>query len=190
MTDMTPQTRELNGEEKTRWLTILFIGFALLCFATSTFLNIGGNTVLSEQVSPLGDIVGPITTNTSNQSYLVNVSGHIDRDNSWKFVSVEVLDHKKDYLFAFGDELWRESGYDGSHWSEFKTSFEHNFTLQKPGTYYLKIEGETGTATSHEIKVRVTSMKASSLAHFVLAVLFGAVGVFLGWTYYENYIDG
>lgn len=187
MANNAADARDLTSDDTFFWLAVVLTVFALLCFVTSASLDKSSRDVLSERVAPTGGVIGPITTTSKNQSYHIEVSSSLPTDQTWKFVTVDVLDQKKDFLFAFGKELWKQSGIDeGQRWSERVTRFEHKFTLQERGSYYLKVNVELGNAVQREIRVHVKELKGSGLAHFVLAIIAGALAVLCGWIYYEN----
>ena len=182
------EVRDLTRVELFLWLTIVLTVFSLLCFATSAALNYTGRNVLSKQVAATGGVIGPISAPSANQSYHVGVASDLPSFQTWKFVSIDVLDEKKEFLFAFGSDLWKQSGYDGGeYWSEWVTQFDHKFTLKEPGNYYLQVNVDVGSAEQRVIKVRVRQLTGSSLAHLVLAIFAGIAAIVCGWIYYESY---
>lgn len=92
-------------------------------------------------------------------------------DQSWTFVEAELLDDDKDYIFSFGNELWRESGRDSDGpWSETDDSLSMKLTIPDPGQYYLNIKTQ-GTVTPESLHVRVVRRLGSSIPHFAFGVL-------------------
>lgn len=155
------------------------IVFALICLLTSLVFNTGC-TVVKETISTPGS-VGPITTTKRNTVFQINVKAHVST-NSWAFVSGEVLDSQKNYLFSFGQELWKERGvdYNGESWSESDVKYDIKVTLPKPGTYYIKFVSESGssgykpgTVDGPSIKtgVVITKKRGSSLPHMWVGIL-------------------
>ena len=89
-----------------------------------------------------GGTLGPIHVEGDRGIYKIHVSQRIINDNDWSYVTGEVLDENKNYLFGFGQEFWKASGYDSEgHWTERKTDYATKVTLQK-GTYFLNFEFE------------------------------------------------
>ena len=105
------------------------------------------------------------------------------------------LDQDKNYLFGFGKELWKESGFDSDgSWTEQDTDLNIKITFNKSGTYYLRFNADsnnTGTSTtssfnsqsnsSSDLQVTVSPKRGSSLIHFILACisLILGIGLFL-----------
>lgn len=182
-------------------LAKILIIFAALCFFTSLVFSCGSRvaretvtfsseTVLNSSEGE-GQTVGPIRVNSSNTVYEVSVSAKSLSSNSWASITGQVLDSQKQYLFAFGKELWRESGYSGGEsWSESDTSFDMKVTIKKPGEYYLRFTSEAGRTNSYSSSavsppsalVIVSKKAGSSLPHMwagilalVLAVVFNEI---------------
>ncbi len=150
----------------------IFLGFAALCFFTSLFLNMTVGTKLEESIPPAGGTVGPIEVKSDFSVYLIKVKQGLS-DGSWSFVGGDVLDENKNYLFGFGKEFWRESGYDSDgRWQESDTSFDMKVTFPKKGKYYLKFNAEMSQSRpGGTIKLTVLPKRGSSLAHISLGIL-------------------
>ncbi len=165
---------------------LLFLGYAVLCFITSFWFNSNiGKAALNEQVPPQGGIVGPLDVKERNAVYLITVQQNVD-DGKWSFVSGDVLDVNKNYLFGFGGEFWDERGRDSDGpWHEKKEDFELKVTFPDPGKFFLEFKSEMKTSDSgREINVQVKKKRGSSLAHFILG-LFSIIAA-MGILFYTN----
>ena len=90
-----------------------------------------------------GRLVGMITVDDmvhviqeENTVLLVELKQPLVNDG-WSYVNGEVMDQAENVLFAFGAEMWRESGYDGGHWTETQNTYDFKVTMPKPGTMIM-----------------------------------------------------
>lgn len=152
-------------------------GFSALCLLTSLVLNLfAGSDLLTDTVSSKGGNIGPITLKKDNTVLLAEVSQDVPRDH-WSFIGLELQDHTKTYLTSFGDELWSEDGYDseGYYWQESVKNYTAKVTVNKAGTYYLKVTPDNnfkpGQQRSHKIKVQLQTQSFSTIPHFAAAII-------------------
>ena len=174
----------LKGKEKSRELSkisIVLICFAIVCLISSWVINWNRGSIGRVQLPPEGGMVGPITVTKDRTVYQISVSQDIRQDNSWSFVTGEVLDKNKEYLFSFGKEFWKESGYDSDgRWSEKETKYDMKVTLEK-GTYYLNFESQKSRegGAQNSIWVIVKQKGGSALPFFVSGIIALIIGVIL-----------
>ncbi len=172
----------------------ILIAFSMLCFITSCFMNMNTDSVIKESIPITGGEIGPIEVSKDYSVYNVHVEKYLN-NNSWSFIGGDVLDQDKNYLFGFGKELWKESGFDSDgRWAEQDTDMNIKITFNKAGIYYLRFNDEssnTATSTTSSfnsqsnrlsgLQVTVSPKLGSSLIHFILGciALITGVGLFL-----------
>ena len=180
-TDKKKQSKDI-----TRIIGIL-IAFSILCFITSCFMNMNTDSVIEKSISVTGGEIGPVEVSKDYSVYNVHVKKYI-RNNSWSFVGGDVLDQDKNYLFGFGKELWRESGFDSDGpWTEQDTDLNIKITFNKAGIYFLRFNAESeGTRISSfdsvsdslsDLQVTVSPKRGSSLIHFILGCIAFIIGI-------------
>ena len=168
----------------------MLIAFSMLCFITSCFMNMNTDAVIKKGIPLTGGEIGPIEVNTDYSVYNIYIEKHLS-NNSWSFVGGDVLDQDKNYLFGFGKELWRESGFDSDGpWTEQDTDLNIKITFNKAGTYYLRFNDESSSTTTSainsfnpqpdslsDLQVTVSPKRGSSLIHFILGCISLVIGV-------------
>jgi len=161
----------------------VLIGFAAVCFITSLIMNRDIGTSYKASFSSFGGELGPINVKKNYSVYEISIKQSLHYNGAWSFVGGDVLDENKNYLFGFGKELWKASGYDSDGpWSEEETKYDIKTTFPKKGIYYLRFKAESNQESTSDIHVKVSPKQGSSLAHFVLAILCLIMGVGL-WVY-------
>jgi hypothetical protein len=160
---------------------LIFLFYAGLCFMTSLYFNSSSGDVIKGNLLSTGGIIGPINVEKNNAVYSINVNQKLNKSGDWSFVSGDVLGANKEYLFGFGKEFWRESGYDSDGaWSEKNDNFEMKVTFYKAGTYYLNFKTEMSSESAgSKVYATVEPMKGSSLAHFTLGFFSIIIGLFI-----------
>ncbi len=155
-----------------------FFIFGVACIVTSIVLGCDSGKPQKYQLPPEGGLIGPITYNQDNTIIQIDVNQNIAYDRDWAFITGELLDQNQKYLFGFGDEFWKESGYDSEGaWSERVTSFDTKVTIPKKGTYYFRISNEKSQRVTTPIIVTISQKIASGLAFMVAGVLSMIVAV-------------
>lgn len=165
---------------------LIFLGYAVLCFITSFWFNSNvGKGALKATIPASGGIIGPLLVKEKNSVYLVTVSQNVN-DGAWSFVSGDVLDENKNYLFGFGAEFWDERGRDSDGpWHESNERFNLKITFPKPGKFFLNFQSEMKTSMAgSSINVALKKKRGSALAHFILG-LFSIVAA-VGILFYAN----
>lgn len=165
---------------------VIFLGYAALCFITSFWFNSNvGKVALLDSTPASGGIVGPLHVKEKNTVYLISISQGVD-DGSWSFVSGDVLDENKNYLFGFGGEFWEEHGRDSDGpWHEKKENYDLKVTFPEKGKFYLKFESQMKSPhAGNNITIKVEEKRGSSLAHFVLGVF--SIMAAMGILWYAN----
>ena len=140
---------------------------------------------LTDRLPSTGGIVGPLEITEAGTvleirvDQALNLSGgrrSFGTRSTWSFVSGEVLDAEQEYLFGFGDELWKESGYDGTYWTEAKDDYELKVTMPEAGTYYLEFTtelpqiGRAARGSAGPIVVRIDRATGSAIPHLMLGI--------------------
>ncbi|HJL14832.1 MAG TPA: hypothetical protein RMH99_04200 [Sandaracinaceae bacterium LLY-WYZ-13_1] len=162
------------------------MGIGVISLLTAAYFTTG-ERVLSERLPPNGGMVGPIQIAEPNTVLNIHVNQSLNlpsgrssfgTNSTWSFVSGEVLDAEQEYLFGFGGELWKESGYDGTHWTESKDDYELKVTIPDAGTFFLEFSTELppGATNPGEIRVAIEKKRGSAIPHFI----FGIVAILLG----------
>ncbi len=160
---------------------IVLLGFAVIfLFTSAIFHGCNADKVIRKTLPTTGGLVGPIEVKKDRSVYLIEVGQNIHRDFDWSAVSGELLDAKKEYLFGFGKEFWKESGYDEGPWTEKVTSYKMKITIPKRGTYYFNFEVEKAVGVKTNVIVNISRKYASSLPFFWFGILFLIVGVAIG----------
>ena len=154
-------------------IAIVLLAFAGLCFITSLILNMNVGSKIKESIPSSGGMVGPVEVKKDYSVYLIKVKQSLNSYGTSSFVSGDVLDEKKEYLFGFGKEFWKETGYDSDgRWSEAVTDYDVKLTFPKKGTYYLAFNTEMSSPRAGGVvQVTVQPKRGSSLAHFVLGII-------------------
>jgi hypothetical protein len=124
--------------------------------------------------------VGPIVVENPGEVFEVIVRANLP-DNHWSFIEVELLDNNEEYLYSFGQELWRESGRDSDgNWSESKRDFDTKLTFPVTGYYYLNFIIESKNSRHPKsLDVKVIKRRGSDIPHFWAAVLSLVIGLIL-----------
>ena len=159
----------------------IFIGFALLCFLTALILHGDSSFRLTDKISVQGGEIGPIEVKKDNSVFEFKANQSINY-GKWSYISAELLDSNKNYLFSFGKELWAEAGYDQGPWQESDTKIASKFTIKKAGEYYIRLKSENSGGTLSNINVSVNRKNGSSLPHLVAGIFGLLIGVFLYYT--------
>ena len=164
--------------------SVIFIVFGLLCFLTTLIMNGQTTKSLKQTISSDTAEIGPIEVKKDRSVLELNAEQTHLTSGQWNYVRGEVLDQNKNYLFSFGKELWAESGYDSDGpWQESDKSMSSKFTIQKAGTYYIRLTSENSqtTQTAFEkdtnIIVSVEQKRGSTLPHFVAGILSLIIGI-------------
>ncbi len=155
------------------------IAFALLSFVSALFFNVTTGGEISKVLPPKGGIVGPIAIDKDRTVLQITVAQDIRSDGAWNQVEGAVLDEQKNHLFSFGEEFWKESGYDdGGSWTESKTDYTIKVLLQR-GTYYLGFQAEQVNQVTGSIQIIAKKKGGSAVPLFTAGVIALILGVIL-----------
>ena len=158
-------------------IAVVLIVFGVVCLITAGLFSISRGASIQQNLPPEGGIVGPLEVKKDNTVYLINVFQFVRNDNDWSAVTGNVLDQDKNYLFGFGQEFWKESGYDSDgRWTESKTTYDMKVTLPE-GNYYLEFEADRSPTIDSGISVSVSKKMGSSLPFLVAGILSLILGV-------------
>ena len=164
----------------------LLMGFAILCFVTSFVMNSSSGDVV-DQTLDSETLIGPVTNKKANTVYFVKVNQNLGNGAS-NYISIDVLNSKKEYLFAFGKELWWEEGYDSDgRWTEGTKNVEMKITIKDIGDHYFRISPDSKVGS---MRVTIEQKRASSLPHTILGIIsiVLAIGI-LVYYYRERIVD-
>jgi len=112
---------------------------------TGTTVRLGS----SDQADDRLGLLGPIEVPRGNINVGVRAQQEIEDGagsyyQRWNFITVTLLDENKEYLMSFGGDVWNYAGYDdGEHWEETDESFQTTLRIPSPGTYFVRLEGES-----------------------------------------------
>ncbi|MDA9817847.1 hypothetical protein N9C35_02265 [Flavobacteriaceae bacterium] len=171
--------RQNSSEVDFKKIATVFIICALVSLATAWFYSFNKEFTAKATFSPENNaIIGPIYTKKHKETYNISILANIPLQ-SWSFIEGEVLDSSKEYLFSFGKELWRESGYDSEGpWQENNNSYDVNITLPKVGIYYLNFKTENAQKLK-SFSVIVNKKNGSSLPHLWFGIFTLIIGIIL-----------
>ncbi len=168
-------------------LALVFIGFAILYFATGFFFDSSLKTMRAKDF-PTSRMFGPIDTTKPNTVVEISMRNRFLRQ-SWSFVEVEILKQDKNRLLSFGGEFSHEQGRDADGpWSESQTDRNVRVTLPDPGKYYLKFNAEGGrmgalgasaTTDRTRLDIRVVYKRGNSTIFNLLGIIVLIIGVVL-----------
>lgn len=165
------------------FIAAAFIVFGLLGLLTSLIYSVDVGPTFRQSLAANNvenkKEFGPIRVLKFNQAYEVIISADIPIQK-WAFIEGEVLDGNKEYLFAFGKELWHEKGRDSDgYWVEKENSYSLKTTFPKPGNYYLRLNLQGDVKSDYTVIVRVTKKLGSSIPHFIFGIIALLIGIVL-----------
>ncbi len=175
-------------QEGVNWgrVALVFLAFAILFFVTSWVM--GWSAEEKTKTIRASQLYGPIVVTKPRTVYEITLRTQLPRQ-SWQFIEAELLDAKKEYLFSFSKELYRESGRDSEgSWSETVNSLDMKLTVPAPGQYYLRfkvdggeLRGKTATdlATRTKLTVTVARKLGSSIPHLWVGLIVLIIGLVL-----------
>lgn len=160
----------------------VFIIFGVLGLITAWIFSMETEQLFEKRFVPRGAELeggietefGPINVRKRMVTYNISIDANLPLQ-SWSFIEGTVLDSRKQYLFAFGKELWHERGSD---WHESVDEIDMKVTFPSPGTYYIRLKTESNQEPK-EVKIKVTKMRGSSLLHFWFGVICLITGIVL-----------
>ncbi|MDN5862179.1 MAG: hypothetical protein L0H19_01895 [Salinisphaera sp.] len=178
----------MSEPQKKSWmgrLVLPLLGFGVICLITAFFLSfIASDQLLLDKVPATGGVVGPFTIKEDGTVLVAEVSQSLPLQ-TWSFVSLALLDQKKQWLIGFGNEFWHEAGYDGGRWEQAVSSYEATLTIPKDGQYYMQVKPENNmrpaAAAGNEITVRLTTRGFSTIPHFAAGMIAIIAGLILSF---------
>lgn len=151
-------------------ISLLLVLFGLFSFGTAIVVN-SPKVLLQKELSEKINIIGPIEISKKNTVLSVSLKQNLASNGAYNYVTAELLDNKKEYVFGFGDEFSFETGRDSDgQWTEQKNKFSVKLTIPKAGKYYFKFSTESNIDTDKTIKVNVSTQKGSTLPHTLLGI--------------------
>jgi len=126
--------------------------FAALCFATSFYLDlapVGAEKPETQSLNSAGGEFGPIRVTRDNRVYQIKVRQNLsipyNSNGISRFIGGEILDEQKNFLMAFGNDVWIERDSEGI---DSKKGFDIWVTFPQKGVYYLRFTSENGDDTA------------------------------------------
>lgn len=143
---------------------LLLAGFGIICLIAAMIMSMDVGEPQITSLTKEGGKFGPIVTRDHNEVVKIELRQRLPL-MKWSAVDVEVMDENGNYLFAFGDEFWHETGRDSEgRWEEAKHKYSLAVTFPQPGSYFLNISAEGNATNSNpHISVRVRHELGSSL---------------------------
>lgn len=144
-------------------LAIIFFIFSVISFIAISQLDTNTSVPIKTALSKNGGIVGPVDIQKDNTVCIIKSYQDVGLNQS-SFVTGNVLDENKEYLFGFGKDLWNEEGYDDGYWHETENNYETRVTFPIKGKYYFEFETEaTDSNQISDMYVEIVQKQASSL---------------------------
>jgi len=173
-------------EDSVDWgkVASVFMVIGVLSLLTAWIYSFDTNQVLNVPINhqqilhPEKAVFGPINVAKYHETYTITIKASMT-SQSWAFVSGQVLDRNKHYLFSFGKGLWDEEGRDSDgYWHETDNTYSMLVTFPEPGKYYFKLEYEYNKAP-RVMTLQVSKQLGSSIPHFWLGIFLLMIGVVL-----------
>ena len=163
---------------------ISFILFGVICLITALVLSSSTEDTIKKTFPAEGGKFGPIEIQKQNEVIKIRVSQDV-ANRQWSTIEAEVVDAKNQYLFAFSEGLWFETGRDSEgQWQEGKRNYDIPITFSKRGSYYINFKSEnSGSAGVGQIRVEVTKKLGSHLAHLWLGIISLIAGIVISYLF-------
>ena len=119
---------------------------------------------LKTSLPKTGGLIGPVEIKKDNTVCTIKSYQDVALNQS-SFLTGNVLDENKQYLFGFGKDLWNEEGNDDEgYWHETENNYETRVTFPIKGKYYFEFEAEpTDPNQISDMYVEIAQKQASSL---------------------------
>jgi|UPI00037AC892 hypothetical protein len=176
---------KLASGEEIDWgdIATVFMIFGVLSLFTSWLYSFEVGKPIQQKIFPnqtkSSTEIGPVIVGRSHETYNIRVHTIGMAAQSWSFIEGQVLNANKQYLFAFGEDLWHETGRDADgYWDESLSDYDMDITFPKPGYYYLRFNTESNNPPS-AVDIRISKQRGSSLPHFWFGLLSLLFGIFL-----------
>lgn len=175
---------------KTNKYGLSFLVFGIICLLTAWILSSHTGYAIKQNFPSSGGKFGPIKIHEVNEVVELKIAQHVG-DRHWSAIEAEVVDAKNNYLFAFSEELWFETGRDSDGpWQEGKRNYDISVTFPEPGNYFINFSSENSRSSSvGQIRIEANKKLGSSIAHLWLGFISLIIGVailyfsggFSGW---------
>ena len=175
---------------KTNSYGLSFIIFGVICLITAGIFSSYTSDTLKQSFPATGGKFGPLKIEGENEVVEINIAQQVG-DRHWSAIQAEVVDAKDNYLFAFSEELWFETGRDpDGPWQEGKRSYAISVTFPEPGNYFINFSAKnSGSANVGDIHVVANKKLGSPIVHLWLGFISFIIGIailyfsdrFSGW---------
>ena len=160
-----------------------FLVFGLICLFTAGILSSHTGNSIKQNIPPTGGKFGPIKIQEKNEVVEIEVAQRVG-DKHWSAIEAKVVDAKDNYLFAFSEELWFETGYDADgRWQEGKNQYDISVTFPEPGNYFIHFSSANSDGSNvGGIRVEANKKVGSSIIHLwlgCLSLIIGAAIIYL-----------
>ena len=167
--------REQQLNMQLTWVGYSLLLFSLVCFMAQIYFNSAVSGTVKQYNVPLsGGVVGPFQVKKDNASYKFEIKQNNIRTGYWYAVDIEVLNAHKQFVFGFGHEFWRESGYDEGHWDERVDDMTMHAHFEQAGKYYLSVTTQSNASlnkSDSDYYIEVSEVKGSVIAFDWLKVV-------------------
>ncbi|MFT7222833.1 MAG: hypothetical protein ACI82Z_000364 [Cellvibrionaceae bacterium] len=142
-----------------------FVIFGLICLITAWVLSSHTGDTVKQSFPSTGGKFGPIKIHKKNEVVEIKIAKNVG-NRSWSAIEAKVVDAKDNYLFAFSEELWFETGRDAEGpWQEGKTNYDISVTFPKPGNYFINFNSTNSGSSEGNIRVEANKKLGSSIAY-------------------------
>lgn len=166
--------------------------FSFVSWMTSYYFDTTTGKPLVKMINESDNLLGPIEIKHPKAAYRLTVSQNIPPIGGvWSYVTGEVLDSEKEYLYSFGDEFWYESGSDSDGvWKETKNNYRQKMTFREKGTFYFKFLIERSPLGDGDVTVSFVRLKGSSVYHYVCFVVGLVLALILATiTHWDKFVE-
>ena len=123
----------------------------------------------------------PFEVTRNGQMIRFEVKGRLPL-NSWKSIDIEIFDNEGNYLFAYTDELWAESGRDSDgSWTEYHTQVHLDQRFPKKGRYQAFITDSSSSKQASQqssFRFRILAIRGDTGKMNIILWLSGLVAGF------------
>jgi Domain of unknown function (DUF4178) len=176
------QPSPFEGSVRSHWFW--FFIFMLVAIIVHVAMNvIGGSRLISQDIQFTNKQNWTSSPFTLTRDRQVTVDIAIGQSNAWADLDVMVVDQKQGVVGMAEQALSFYEGVDeGERWTEGARTVEVSFGRLSPGTYYVRITGETPPDRGAVPLTVQAKQSGAAFSNFVLAVLFLLIFPIIAWS--------